>query len=209
MWDEPAAKNAVEAIYEIVEKSYLLPGTNGMTHIESQTAWNQYKAAFIPCGSWLENEQLKATPTDFEMTFMPMPSLPGDKLPFAALRGGAGEPFIVPKKARTRPAAWSCCGSCSARRAPPPSPSGELADRGQGRRRPQRQAAAGHPVHRRRAEGGRGERLQPDLPAERQLSWTSTCGNASTELMAGRLQPADWLKRVKKATQKAKKNAGS
>jgi N-acetylglucosamine transport system substrate-binding protein len=100
IWDEDPAKNAIEAIYEIVRNNYLLPGTNGMTHIESQTAWNQYKAAFLPCGAWLENEQLKATPTDFEMRFMPMPSLPGDKMPSEAIRGGAFEPYIVPKSAR-------------------------------------------------------------------------------------------------------------
>lgn len=88
VWDEPAAKAAVEAVYQIADKGYLLPGTNGMTHIESQTAWNEGKAAFIPCGSWLENEQLKATPSDFEMTFLPIPSLDGDKLPFEAIRAG-------------------------------------------------------------------------------------------------------------------------
>ena len=99
VWDGDAAKNAIEAIYEIVRKDYLLPGTNGMTHIESQTAWNQYRAAFVPCGAWLENEQLNATPSDFEMTFMPMPALPGDKMPAQAVRGGANEFYIVPKHA--------------------------------------------------------------------------------------------------------------
>ncbi|MFF7155124.1 N-acetylglucosamine/diacetylchitobiose ABC transporter substrate-binding protein [Streptomyces sp. NPDC008139] len=101
-WDDPAVKAGIEAVYEIVDKNYLLPGTNGLTHIESQTAWNQYKAAFIPCGSWLENEQMKATPSDFDMKFMPMPSLTGDKLPFEAIRAGAGEPFIVPEKAKNK-----------------------------------------------------------------------------------------------------------
>ncbi len=77
----------------------MLPGTEGLTHIESQTAWNQGKAAFIPCGSWLENEQLKATPDGFDMAVMAMPSMTGDKLPATAIRSGAGEPFIVPAKA--------------------------------------------------------------------------------------------------------------
>jgi N-acetylglucosamine transport system substrate-binding protein len=102
VWDEPAIKNAVEAAYQIVSSNYLLPGTNGLTHIESQTAWNQYKAAFIPCGSWLENEQMKATPADFDMKFLPMPSLDGDKLPWESIRAGAGEPFIVPEKAKNK-----------------------------------------------------------------------------------------------------------
>ena len=81
-----------------------MPGTNGLTHTESQTRWNQYKAAFITSGSWLENEQLKQTPEDFDMKFLPMPVLPGSKLPFEAIRAGAGEPFIVPEKAKNKAA---------------------------------------------------------------------------------------------------------
>ncbi|MEV6395043.1 N-acetylglucosamine/diacetylchitobiose ABC transporter substrate-binding protein [Streptomyces sp. NPDC051907] len=97
-----AAKQSIEAIYEIVEKGLLMPGTNALDHIESQTAWNKGKAVFIPSGSWLENEQLKQTPADFDMKFLPMPLLPDSKLPFAAIRAGAGEPFIVPAKAKNK-----------------------------------------------------------------------------------------------------------
>jgi N-acetylglucosamine transport system substrate-binding protein len=85
-----AAQAGIEAIYEVVEKGLLMPGTNGLTHTESQTRWNQYKAAFITCGSWLENEQLKQTPTDFDMKFLPMPLLSGSKMPFEAIRAGSG-----------------------------------------------------------------------------------------------------------------------
>ena len=98
-WKSDAVKQSVDAIYSLVDKGYMLPGTEGLTHIESQTAWNQGRAAFIPCGSWLENEQLKATPDGFGMAVMAMPSMPGDKMPATAIRSGAGEPFIVPAKA--------------------------------------------------------------------------------------------------------------
>jgi N-acetylglucosamine transport system substrate-binding protein len=98
-WKSDVVKQSVNAIYELVDKGYMLPGTEGLTHIESQTAWNQGKAAFIPCGSWLENEQLKATPAGFDMAVMAMPSMPGDKMPATTIRSGAGEPFIVPAKA--------------------------------------------------------------------------------------------------------------
>ncbi|MFD6415545.1 N-acetylglucosamine/diacetylchitobiose ABC transporter substrate-binding protein [Streptomyces sp. NPDC060194] len=97
-----AATAAIEAIYEIVDKGLLLPGTNSLDHIESQTAWNKGKAVFIPSGSWLENEQLKQTPADFDMKFLPMPTLEGSQLPFEAIRAGAGEPFIVPEKAKNK-----------------------------------------------------------------------------------------------------------
>ncbi len=49
-------------VLEIKSKGYMLPGTEGHDHIQSQTRWNEGKAAFIPSGSWLENEQKKATP---------------------------------------------------------------------------------------------------------------------------------------------------
>ncbi|WP_370385125.1 N-acetylglucosamine/diacetylchitobiose ABC transporter substrate-binding protein [Catenulispora sp. GAS73] len=98
-WKTDVVKQSVDAIYALVDKGYMLPGTEGLTHIESQTAWNQGKAAFIPCGSWLENEQLKATPAGFDMAVMAMPPMTGDKMPANSIRSGAGEPFIVPAKA--------------------------------------------------------------------------------------------------------------
>ncbi|BAJ28453.1 MULTISPECIES: N-acetylglucosamine/diacetylchitobiose ABC transporter substrate-binding protein [Kitasatospora] len=101
-WDDPAVLKAVTAFYQIMEKDYLLPGTNGMTHTESQTAWCQGKAAFIPSGSWLENEMLAATPADFDMAFLPIPALAGDKLAATSLWAGAGEPFMVPSKAANK-----------------------------------------------------------------------------------------------------------
>jgi N-acetylglucosamine transport system substrate-binding protein len=101
-WKSDAVKNSVEALYMLVDKGYMLPGTEGLTHIQSQTQWNQGKAAIIPCGSWLENEQLDATPADFGMAVFAMPSLTGDKMPRTAIRAGAGEPFIVPAKAKNQ-----------------------------------------------------------------------------------------------------------
>jgi len=101
-WKADAVKNSVEAIYMLVDKGYMLPGTEGLTHIQSQTLWNQGKAAVIPCGSWLENEQLKATPAGFNMAVFAMPSLNGDKMPQSAIRATSGEPFIVPAKAKNQ-----------------------------------------------------------------------------------------------------------
>jgi len=209
VWDEDAAKNAIEAIYEIVSHKYLLPGTNGMTHIESQTAWNQYKAAFIPCGAWLENEQLKATPSDFEMTFMPMPSLPGDKLPATALRGGANEPFIVPKKAKNAAGGMellrimlSKAGATSFAQAANSltvvkdgiDPSVKL--------RPGTQSTV-------TALKAAGANVFNPTYLYTASSLDVDMGNASAELMADRIKPAEWLKRVKTATQKAKSGSGS
>ncbi|MFI9238008.1 N-acetylglucosamine/diacetylchitobiose ABC transporter substrate-binding protein [Streptomyces sp. NPDC053079] len=101
-WKDPAVKSAFEAYYELYKKGYILQGTPGLTHIESQTAWNEGKALFIPNGSWVENESKKTTPKDFQMAVAAPSSLDksGDKLPFGTLWASGGEPFIVPKNAK-------------------------------------------------------------------------------------------------------------
>jgi N-acetylglucosamine transport system substrate-binding protein len=206
VWDEAPAKNAIDAIHQIVSNNYLLPGTNGMTHIEAQTAWNQYRAAFVPCGAWLENEQLKATPSDFEMTFMPMPSLPGDKLPFEAIRGGANEPYIVPAKAK------NAAGGMEFMRVML-SKAGAIAFAQTANSLTVVKDALGPDVQLRPGTKSTVTALKAAGPNVFNPTYLYTAssldvdmGNASSELMAGRIQPAEWLKRVKAATVKARKN---
>jgi N-acetylglucosamine transport system substrate-binding protein len=99
-WTSDAMKQAASAWHQIVKDGYILQGSPGLDHKQSQTEWCKGTAAFISCGSWLENEQKAVTPPDFSMAVAPTPSLgSGDKLPFAAIRGTAGEPFVVPAKA--------------------------------------------------------------------------------------------------------------
>lgn len=205
VWDEAPAKTAVEALFQLVDKDYLLPGTNGLTHIESQTAWNQNRAAFIPCGSWLENEQLKSTPADFDMTFMPLPSLPGDKLAFEAIRAGAGEPFIVPEKAKNKAGGMEFLRMM-------------LTKEGSGKF-----AAAANSLTVLKDGVGSDVQLRPGTASavvalkaagpntfnynypNTHSAFDTDLGNASAELMAGRITPAEWLKRAKSAAEKAKK----
>ncbi|MEV6315644.1 N-acetylglucosamine/diacetylchitobiose ABC transporter substrate-binding protein [Streptomyces sp. NPDC051776] len=100
-WKHPAVKAAFEAYYELYKKGYILRGTPGLDHIQSQTAWNEGKALFIPNGSWVENEAKKTTPKDFEMRVAAPSSLDSsDKLPFGTIWASGGEPFIVPAKAK-------------------------------------------------------------------------------------------------------------
>ncbi|MGW3287752.1 N-acetylglucosamine/diacetylchitobiose ABC transporter substrate-binding protein [Streptomyces sp. NPDC001002] len=204
-----AAQAGVEAIYEVVEKGLLMPGTNGLTHTESQTRWNQYKAAFITCGSWLENEQLKQTPADFDMKFMPMPLLPDSKLPFEAIRAGSGEPFIIPKKASNLAGAkefmrmmlskeWSTLFAKEANSLTilkdGVDPSVKL--------RPGTQSTV-------EASKAAGDNTFRFLYTE----WYSEMGTAieaaSNELMAKRIQPKEWLKRCQAAVDKQAKDPAS
>ncbi|MEU4678319.1 N-acetylglucosamine/diacetylchitobiose ABC transporter substrate-binding protein [Micromonospora sp. NPDC023737] len=100
-WKSDAMKTAADAWHQIVKDKFILDGSPGLDHVQSQTEWCQGKAAFISCGSWLESEQKKVTPEGFNMIIQPTPSLgSGDKLPYEAIRGTAGEPFMVPAKAK-------------------------------------------------------------------------------------------------------------
>ncbi|MGI5148941.1 N-acetylglucosamine/diacetylchitobiose ABC transporter substrate-binding protein [Plantactinospora sp. CA-294935] len=102
-WKSEPMKMAADAWYQIVKDGFIMPGSPGLDHVQSQTEWCRGKAAFISCGSWLESEQAKVTPAGFNMTVAPTPSLgAGDKLPFEAMRGTASEPFMVPAKAKNR-----------------------------------------------------------------------------------------------------------
>jgi len=98
-WQHESIKLAAEALLEIKAKGYMLEGTEGLDHIQSQTRWNEHKAAFIPSGSWLENEQKEVAPPGFQTTVAPTPLLPGAELPFDCTRVEAAENFIVPSKA--------------------------------------------------------------------------------------------------------------
>ncbi len=100
-WKDPAVKTAVEAYGELAAKGYIMKGSEGLTHIESQTAWTQGKAAFIPNGSWVENEAKKTTPANFNLHVAPPSGIgSSDKMPFETVWAAAGEPFIVPKQAK-------------------------------------------------------------------------------------------------------------
>ncbi len=99
-WENESMHMAAEAIAELKSKGYMLQGTEGLDHIQSQTAWNEHKAAFITCGSWLENEQKEVAPEGFETTVTPTPLLEGAALPFDCGRVEAAEAFIVPAKAK-------------------------------------------------------------------------------------------------------------
>jgi N-acetylglucosamine transport system substrate-binding protein len=100
-WRHEALVQAAERIREIAAKGFLLEGSTGLSHTQSQTYWAQGKAVFIPCGSWLENEVGDAAPKDFGMTVAPAPRLSAsDKMPFETVNGGPGGEMIVPAKAK-------------------------------------------------------------------------------------------------------------
>ncbi|MGW4954411.1 N-acetylglucosamine/diacetylchitobiose ABC transporter substrate-binding protein [Streptomyces parvulus] len=99
-WKHSAVKTVFEAWYELYKKGYVLKGTPGLDHIQSQTAWAKGKALFIPNGSWVENESAKVIPADFDLAVSAPPGIDdSDKMPFGTMWASGGEPFIVPAKA--------------------------------------------------------------------------------------------------------------
>jgi N-acetylglucosamine transport system substrate-binding protein len=102
-WKHPAVKACFEAYYELVKKGYIMRGTPGIDHIQSQTAWTEGKALFLPNGSWVENEAAKTMPADFNLAVSAPTGLDSsDKLPFGTIWAAGGEPFIVPAKAKNQ-----------------------------------------------------------------------------------------------------------
>jgi len=100
-WQHEAIKESANALLGLRTAGYYLGGTEGMDHIQSQNAWSEGKAAFIPCGSWLESEQKDVTPEGFEFAFTPEPLLSDDsQMPFETIYAAPGEPYIVPKQAK-------------------------------------------------------------------------------------------------------------
>jgi N-acetylglucosamine transport system substrate-binding protein len=73
-----------------------MPGSEGMTHIQMQTAWTKGKAAIVADGSWVENEAAPTMPKDFDLAVGPLVGAgSSDKLPFGTVYAAAGEPYIV------------------------------------------------------------------------------------------------------------------
>jgi N-acetylglucosamine transport system substrate-binding protein len=100
-WTNPALLEAANRYHEIAAKDYLLKGTTGLSHTQSQTYWAQGKAVFIPCGSWLENELGDVVPADFGMSVAPECSLSAnDALPYETIAGGPSGELIVPAQAK-------------------------------------------------------------------------------------------------------------
>ncbi|MFE9206953.1 N-acetylglucosamine/diacetylchitobiose ABC transporter substrate-binding protein [Micromonospora sp. NPDC007230] len=206
-WRDPAMVAAVEAIYQLVDRGFFLPGSEALSHTEAQNAWCQGKAAFIPCGSWLESEQKAVTPAGFDMVVAPMPALSSsDKLPGTAIQGAASESFIVPTKAKNPYGAMEFLRTLVSR--PAAKKFAEL--------------AATLPST---AGGTEGVQMTSGLASVAAMvaaagsdvvslnfgEWYPTMGtavsNATGELLTKRIKPGDWINRMQKAADDVAKDS--
>ncbi len=99
-WSDPTVVRAIEDLYVLWDKGYIMKGTSGLTHTESQTEWLKGNAVFIPCGNWLENEMKTVTPDGFDMVVSNVPGYSDGKGDINAVNANGGETYIVPAKAK-------------------------------------------------------------------------------------------------------------
>jgi N-acetylglucosamine transport system substrate-binding protein len=100
-WRHEAVLAAADAIHRLAAGGHFLEGSEGLSHTEAQNAWCSGRAAFIPCGSWIEGEQQDVTPEGFDMAMAAVPALTAaDALPNGAVQGASSESFLVPAQAR-------------------------------------------------------------------------------------------------------------
>ena len=92
-WGHAAVIDSLNMMKALHDNGYIMDGTSGLTHTESQAEWLQQKAAFIPCGTWLENEMRSVTPEGFDMVVKPTPGPNADT--FDWIDASSGEPFMV------------------------------------------------------------------------------------------------------------------
>lgn len=93
-WESDAMLKSLQQVQELYNQDFIMAGTEGLTHTESQAEWLQGNAVFLPCGTWLENEMRELTPEDFNMVIKPVPGATEED--YSGVGAWAGENFIVP-----------------------------------------------------------------------------------------------------------------
>ena len=69
-WQNAAVVDSLNEMYQLAENGYIMEGTEGLNHTESQAEWLKGNAAFIPCGIWLENEMKDMIPEGFDLSLI-------------------------------------------------------------------------------------------------------------------------------------------
>jgi len=101
-WSHPTLQSILTIFYDLIKSGYVKPGGAGTQFTQAQSQWSlDQEALLYPSGSWIENEMKKQTAPDFKMMGIPELPLDGSQTtPAGFMRAEAGEPFIVPSKAK-------------------------------------------------------------------------------------------------------------
>lgn len=100
-WKSDSVSKMLGVFQTIKDKGYLLEGTLGMNHTQSQQQLLLDKVLFLPCGSWLEGEMKSTEKAEgFEYGFAGLPTFDASQdKPFA---WGASEEMYIPKAAKNQ-----------------------------------------------------------------------------------------------------------
>ncbi|GGD68671.1 N-acetylglucosamine/diacetylchitobiose ABC transporter substrate-binding protein [Microbacterium murale] len=101
-WSNPVIQEILTILHDLIASGYVKPGGSGTQFTEAQAQWsNKQEALLYPSGSWIENEMKSQTAEGFEMMGIAELPLDGSQTtPAGFMRAEAGEPFIVPSKAK-------------------------------------------------------------------------------------------------------------
>jgi len=101
-WSHPAVQGILEILYDLIKSGYVKPGGGGTQFTQAQSQWSlDQEALLYPSGSWIENEMKKTTADNFMMKgIAELPLDDKQTTPKGTMRAEAGEPFIVPSKAK-------------------------------------------------------------------------------------------------------------
>lgn len=101
-WSHPTLQSILTILHDLIAAGYVKPGGGGTQFTEAQAQWSlDQEALLYPSGSWIENEMKKTTADNFQM--MGVREMPLDDkatTPAGYMRAEAGEPFVVPSKAK-------------------------------------------------------------------------------------------------------------
>lgn len=102
-WSSDPMQKVLTSLKKIIDAGYFKPGGSGTQFTAAQAQWsNDQSALLYPSGSWIENEMKSQTADGFDMKGVPEFTVStSSSLPQTALRSTAGEPFIVPSKAKS------------------------------------------------------------------------------------------------------------
>lgn len=101
-WSHPTLQSILTILHELIAAGYVKPGGGGTQFTQAQSQWSlDQEALLYPSGSWIENEMKKTTAENFQMMGVrEMPLDDNATTPEGFMRAEAGEPFVVPSKAK-------------------------------------------------------------------------------------------------------------
>ena len=141
-------------------KGYMLQGTEGLDHIQSQTALERGQGRLHPLRLVAGERAEEGRPQGLRHHGRADPAVDGAKLPFEATRVSAAEAFIVPAKAKNVPGGQEYLRIMLSKEGARSSPSSRASPDRRHRRRRGPQAHPGGGVGQRARQGRRGQQLE-------------------------------------------------